>query len=137
MAKESEEFSPDPSKDFFSPECTDRERAVFEAGIKLGAMYHLISSFPVKKDETVIRALEEALAASIGSQPFVEKIQVHFDRDRLFKTGQPPFDYGEISGRVLEASVIVKYRQELVTARIQYVESLDYPLMFIESLETD
>lgn len=127
----------DPSASFFSETVDDRARAAFEAGIKLGALYHLISSFPVKDDPAVIAALERALEASIGCQPFVETLQVRFDRDRLFPPGPSTFEYTEISGEVLDVRLTVRYRSARVAARLQYIPSLAYPLMYIENLQAE
>ncbi|MHA1730609.1 MAG: dihydroneopterin aldolase family protein [Promethearchaeota archaeon] len=127
----------DPSAGYFPPEVTDRVRAAFEVGIKLGAMYHLVSSFPVKDDEEVIRSLELALAASIRSQPFVEDVRVELNRDALFPGRSPPFDYGEVTGRALEATVELKYNKVRVVARVHFSEELQYPLMHITSLSSE
>ena len=124
----------DPSAEFFPKDCTNRERAVFELGIKLGALYHLVSSFPVKADETVLTALERAVTASIGCQPFVEAVKVTFNRDRLFGTKEHPFDYDEISGKVLFAEIVVKYKDARVVGVVEYVDHLEYPLMHIRDL---
>ncbi|MHA2260707.1 MAG: dihydroneopterin aldolase family protein, partial [Promethearchaeota archaeon] len=34
-------------KVYFSPDLNNRERACFETGIKLGALYHIISGIPI------------------------------------------------------------------------------------------
>ena len=48
---------------FFSPDITDRERACFETGIKLGALYHIICGIPISNDEKTISSIEKGIEA--------------------------------------------------------------------------
>src|SRR3970282_735461 len=49
--------------------CSDRERAVFEAGVKLGSVYHQYVGCPV--DRRGVAALERAIEAGGGAPPAV------------------------------------------------------------------
>jgi len=42
---------------YFSPNLSKRERACFEIGIKLGALYHLLSGVPITSDRKVIESI--------------------------------------------------------------------------------
>ncbi|NOQ47550.1 MAG: hypothetical protein GQ576_00105, partial [Methanococcoides sp.] len=53
---------------------TDRDNVLFEAGIKLGALYHQFTGSPVNL--RTVESLETAIAQSISVQPCVEKITV-------------------------------------------------------------
>ena len=45
----------DDDKIYFSPEITSRERACFEAGIKLGALYHILCGIPISSDKNTFK----------------------------------------------------------------------------------
>src|SRR3990170_3852165 len=55
----------DPLARFFR--CSDRERAVFEAGVKLGSVYHQYVGCPV--DRRGVAALERAIEAGVRGPP--------------------------------------------------------------------
>ena len=67
---------------------TDRENAVFEAAIKLGALYHQFVGTPISRAtaDTVETAIEHAVAL----QPYVTRIEVHLDRSLM---NENPFGY--------------------------------------------
>ncbi|MCK5108837.1 MAG: hypothetical protein KAR25_04025, partial [Methanosarcinales archaeon] len=48
---------------------TDRDRALLEVGIKLGAMYHQFTGSPVNPDTA--GSLAQAIEDSISLQPYV------------------------------------------------------------------
>jgi len=50
--------------------CSERERAVFEAGIKLGTIYHQFVGTPVAAANVEI--LERAIEDGVRVQPFVK-----------------------------------------------------------------
>jgi hypothetical protein len=103
---------------------TDREIATFEAGIKLGALYHQFVGSPVspKTADSLERAIEE----SISLQPYVRSVDVKIDRQMLLENA---FGYGELEGRMIFAEVEIDYRGETVRARLEYDPDKDYPMM--------
>ena len=44
---------------YFSSDLSERERACFEAGIKLGALYHILCGIPITSDEKIIRRISK------------------------------------------------------------------------------
>ena len=50
--------------------CTERERAVFEAGIKMATVYHQFVGTPVNLE--TVEKLEDTISRSIEVQPYVE-----------------------------------------------------------------
>ena len=72
---------------------TDREQAVFEAGIKLGALYHQWVGTPVSKKSAA--SIESAIEQAVILQPFVEEITVRLDRNLMTEND---FGYSELSG---------------------------------------
>ncbi|WP_393970651.1 dihydroneopterin aldolase family protein [Oxyplasma meridianum] len=117
----------DPAQHYFK--CTDRERAAFEAGIKLGTIYHQYVGIPINL--TNLESLENAIRQSVLVQPFVKEAQVRIDRDIVNKR-QGVYKYITLSGDMMDVSLTIKYREEEVKARLRYVPDMDYPLMYLE-----
>ena len=70
--------------------------------------------------------LEEAMQDSISLQPYVKKVSVRIDRQRLLENF---FGYGELEGRMIIAEVQIDYEGEVVIARLQFDAEKNYPLM--------
>ncbi len=117
----------DPAEKYFN--CTDRERAIFEAGIKLGTIYHQYVGVPINLSN--LRSLENAIRESVMVQPFVETATVKIDSD-LVKKRQGVYKYITLTGEMLEVALTIKYRKESVVAKLSYVEDMDYPLMYLD-----
>ncbi|HSD58207.1 MAG TPA: dihydroneopterin aldolase family protein [Methanotrichaceae archaeon] len=101
-----------------------REIAAFEAGIKLGALYHQFVGAPVSI--RTARSLELAMQESISLQPYVTEVKVKINREMLQEN---VFGYGELQGRMIFAEVEIDYQGEVVRARLEYDAEKDYPLM--------
>jgi hypothetical protein len=115
----------DPSKKYFR--CTDRERAIFESGIKLGAIFHQFTGVPVNESNRA--ALENIIENSIKLQPFVKSISVKIN---IEGQGSTSFKYVSLSGDMMDVSLTIKYNDQEVNARMQYMHDLNYPLMYLE-----
>jgi hypothetical protein len=103
---------------------TNREIAAFEAGIKLGALYHQFVGTPVNVETASI--LELAMQKSISLQPHVNEIEVSIDRQMIKENN---FGYAELSGEMITAELEIDFEGESVKARLEYDKVLDYPLM--------
>jgi dihydroneopterin aldolase len=103
---------------------TNREIAAFEAGIKLGALYHQFVGAPVSPKTA--DSMENAIQESISLQPYVKSVQVKIDRKMLEENA---FGYGELQGKMIFAQVEIAYGGEVVWARLEYDLDRDYPLM--------
>jgi hypothetical protein len=121
-------------KIYFSPDLSKRERACFETGIKLGALYHILSGIPIRNDENIIRAIEKGIESAISCQPFVKFVKIHFNRDKISGTKESAYDYDEINGKMIEAELNIEYESIHVVAKVQWVDQLEYPLMYIEKI---
>lgn len=108
---------------------TDRDNALFEAGIKLGALYHQFTGSPVNLK--TVSSLERAIQESISVQPFVEDISVKIDRELLNSKLNSEFGYTELQGPMLEVKITVKYGSSRVKVAMEYDPELNYPLMRI------
>jgi len=111
--------------------CTDEERAVFEAGIKLGGMFHQYTGIPLNL--TNVDEVERMIEKSLGVQPYVKKAVVSIDRNGLPKGGKE-FDYTTLEGRMLSIELVVVYKGSKVLCGMEYVKELDYPLMFVREV---
>jgi len=103
---------------------TQREIAAFEAGIKLGALYHQFVGSPVSPKTAA--TLEQAITESISLQPYVRSVDVRIDRQMLEENA---FGYRELEGRMIFAEVEIEYRGEKIKARLEYDSGTDYPMM--------
>jgi hypothetical protein len=106
---------------------SDRERCIFEAGIKLATAFHQFHGTPVsaKSRESLERAMEQALK----NQPFVEEALVKIDESQLGGV-----EYASLDGKMLDVAVVVKYGAALCRGRLKYIKKEDYPLMYIEEI---
>ena len=120
---------------YFSPELTKRERACFESGIKLGALYHILSGIPISSSSEIISSIEKGIESAISCQPYVKSVKINLNRERIVGDKSTPFNYDEISGKIINAEIIIDYQSTQVTAKVNWVEDLQYPLMYIEKIK--
>lgn len=113
----------------------DRDKALFEAGIKLGALYHQFVGVPISLE--TVSSLEEAIKRSISLQPYVESVKVNINKEMVSKKLNS-FDYCELDGKMLSVRVVVEIGSVKVNVGLEYDKELDYPMMFVdEVLEGD
>jgi len=117
-------------KGFFPKGFTDRERAVFEAGIALGAIAHAVAGLPITRETA--KDVEQALEKSFALQPYREKVRIRIRPRRGRKKSE--YDYDSLSPEIMDVRVIVRYGGARVFARMRYVKDIDYPLMYIERI---
>ena len=122
-------------KIFFSPEITDRERASFEAGIKLGALYHILCGIPISSDENVVKSVEKGIESAISCQPYVKSVKLNLNREKIIGDKSNAYDYDEISGRIIQAELVIEYKTTKVVAKVEWIEDMQFPLMYIEKIE--
>jgi hypothetical protein len=115
----------DPARKYFDSNVTDRERAIFEGAITLGALYHQFIGAAIHDAKALERAMEQAAIA----QPFIEKANVKITFPR--RKRKHPYVYPELSSEMLKIDLVAKYGKTRVRACLRYIRELDYPLMFI------
>ena len=105
---------------------SDRERAVFEGGITLGALFHQFVGTPIslKNKEILEKSIEEAMK----NQPCVEDIQVEIVGD--LKEDK----YVSLDGNMLNVKLKIKVNNTVAILRLKYIKELDYPLMYVEEI---
>jgi hypothetical protein len=112
----------------------ERDKAVFEAGIKLGALYHQFVGTPISLETA--DGLERIIEDSIALQPHVRSVSVSIDREMVEKKLNPDFKYCELDGRMLHVSLQILYMSTIANVELAYDEEKDYPLMSIKKIET-
>ena len=120
----------DKAKTYFA--CTDRDRALFEIGIKMGTIYHQFVGTPINHDN--VEQVERAITESVKVQPFVASAKVTIDR-KYMSGGKGMYGYSTLSGKMMQVLVTVVYDGWKVNARMHHVDELDYPLMYVDSVE--
>ena len=103
---------------------SDREQAVFEAGIKLGALYHQWVGTPISRNSA--SSVEHAIEQAVILQPFVEEITVQLNRDLMTENA---FGYSELSGLMYDVEIITRVGFTYCRARL--APENGYPLMKI------
>jgi hypothetical protein len=101
---------------------SDRERAVFEAGIKLGALYHQWVGTPVSR--YTASSIETAIEKAVILQPFVEEVTVNLDRSLMTEN---MFGYSELSGLMFDVRIITRVGFSYCHARL--APEKGYPFM--------
>ena len=101
---------------------TERDRAIFEAGIKLGALYHQWVGTPISRKSA--DSIESAIEKAVILQPFVEQITVRLDRTLMT---QNVFGYSELSGLMFDVEIVTRVGFTYCRARL--APENGYPLM--------
>ena len=112
---------------------TDRDNALFEAGIKLGALYHQFTGSPINLDN--VSLFEEAIEKSISVQPYVTEISVNINKQMLKSKLGNKFGYSELQGPMLKVKITVKYGSVKAKVGLDFDTKLNYPLMKIDEIE--
>ena len=113
-------------------EMSDKEHAIFEAGICLASILHQLIGLPVKADEGLLEDLAEVAQRAFSLQPFRADVRIKILKDRL-KISKT-YGYGVISPDSLDVRVEVRYGEARVVGRLRYVDELDYPLIYVEEV---
>ena len=112
--------------------CSERERCIFEAGIKLATVYHQYVGTPFNARS--VSSLEEAISRSIEVQPYVEKAMIKIDRS-VIPDEVDEYSYLSLTGDMIDAVVVVRMGSTRVTAEMRYDPELKYPLMYVSKVE--
>jgi dihydroneopterin aldolase len=111
---------------------TSREALLFEAGIKLGGIFHQYLGIPVSP--RTAGALARSVEAAVALQPFVERVRVRIVPALGGRVGNGRFGYRYVTAEMIDARVTLRHRATRVVARLSYRADLRYPLMRVESV---
>ena len=121
----------DVDKKYFS-NITSRERAIFEGAISMGALFHQFVGVPVSKSSK--KGLEKAIEESLSLQPAIENVEAEIKFDKL-EENMSGFDYTSLSGDMLDVTIYTKIKNAEAKIRIEFIEELNYPLMYVEDIK--
>ena len=113
--------------------CSERERALFEAGIKMATIYHQFVGTPYDGDS--VDDIEKAMSRAIEVQPYVKSAKVTLDRS-MFEGPRETYSYVSLTGEMIDAVVTIELGKTRVTAEMRYDEELEYPLMYVSDVST-
>jgi hypothetical protein len=111
---------------------TPRERAIFEGAITMGALFHQFVGTPVSLEN--VNSLEKAMGESLELQPCIKSVDVRINRAML-KEAENEYQYISLTGDMLDVSVVSEYGEVQIVVRMQYIEELQYPLMYVEEVD--
>lgn len=123
----------DVNEKYFS-NINSRERAIFEGAITMGALFHQFIGTPINKES--VPSLEKAMKESLELQPAIEKVDAKIDLDRLNST-LSTFEYTSLNGDMLDIKIYTKVDNVTAIIRIEFIEELNYPLMYVEDIQEE
>ena len=121
----------DVDKEYFS-NITTRERAIFEGAISMGALFHQFVGTPVNKNTK--KSLETSMEESLKLQPAIEDVEVEIRFDKL-EESMTEFNYTSLTGDMLDVRIHTQVDDVKAIIRIEFIEELNYPLMYVEKIE--
>lgn len=113
---------------------TTRERAIFEGAISMGALFHQFVGTPVNKNTK--NSLEIGMEESLKLQPAIEDVDVTIRFDKL-EESMTEFEYTSLTGDMLDVKIYTKVENVQAIIRIEFIEELNYPLMYVEDIIED
>jgi len=109
---------------------TPREALVFEAGVKLGGIFHQYVGIPIsaRTAPSVARTIRDA----VRLQPFVTRVRVRLDLAKGGPLGRGSFAYRYLTAEMLDVTVWLADGPVEVVARLAHRPDLKYVLMSVE-----
>ncbi len=105
-------------------------RACFEAGIKLGALFHQFVGVPIGFEN--VDLVEKAIESCVKLQPFVKDVKVEIDREKI-KERLSSFNYTTLTPDMIRAEVTVEVEGVRVKGVLSWNEEMRYPYMDVIS----
>ena len=109
------------------PELSPREVLLFEAGIKLGGVFHQYLGIPVSR--STAPALARAIEQAVSLQPFVRDVRVAVRPSRGPPLGRGRYAYRYLAPEMLDVTVGLTDGRIEVEARLEHRPELRYALM--------
>ncbi|MGI0129388.1 MAG: dihydroneopterin aldolase family protein [Thermoplasmata archaeon] len=106
-----------------------REALLFEAGVKLGGIFHQYLGMPVSARTAagVARTIERAVAL----QPYVVAVHARIEPARGGPLGRGRFAYRYLTPEMIDVRVHLRDGEEEVEARLAHRRDLRYSLMSV------
>lgn len=111
---------------------SERERAIFEGAITMGALFHQFVGTPVNLESAP--TLERSIKTAMELQPCIDEVNIKINR-KMLEESKSEFDYVSLSGEMMNIKVISKYNGKRAILMMEYVEELKYPLMYVKEAD--
>lgn len=121
----------DVDKKFFN-NISNRERAIFEGAITMGALFHQFVGTPVNSESA--ETLEKSIKEAMELQPCIDEVNVLVNR-KILEDSKSEFEYVSLSGEMMDIKVVSRYDDKTAVLRMKYIEELHYPLMYVEDAD--
>lgn len=110
---------------------SQRERAIFEGAITMGALFHQFVGTPVNLESA--DTLEKSIKRAMELQPCIETVEVKINKETLEEV-KNEYDYISLTGEMLNVKVLSHYGDKNAVIRLKFIEELNYPLMYVEEI---
>ncbi len=111
---------------------SNRERAIFEGAITMGALFHQFDGTPINLKS--VKSLENAIKEAMELQPCIDKVEVTINR-KMLEDIENEFQYTSLNGNMLDVRVVSIFEHKKAVIRMKFIEELDYPLMYVEEVK--
>ena len=111
---------------------SNRERAIFEGAITMGALFHQFIGTPINIKSA--ESLEKSIKTAMELQPCINKVEIKINRDILKKI-ENEYDYISLTGEMLDVKVESNFSDRSAVIRLKYISELKYPLMYVEDVD--
>ncbi|HEY6238020.1 MAG TPA: dihydroneopterin aldolase family protein [Thermoplasmata archaeon] len=122
------------SPGFHRAALSPREALLFEAGVKLGGVFHQYLGMPVSAETA--SGLSRTIERAVALQPFVTAVSVKIDTERGPSAGTGHFAYQYLTPEMLAVEVTLQDGTTTVVAGLDHRADLNYPLMSVLSVDT-
>jgi len=121
----------DVNKKYFN-NISNRERALFEGAITMGALFHQFIGTPINLKS--VKSLEKSIKTAMELQPCIDKVNVEINKN-ILKEIENEYDYISLTGEMLDVKVESNYSNGRAVIRLKYISELNYPLMYVEDIK--
>jgi len=111
---------------------SNRERALFEGAITMGALFHQFIGTPVNLDSA--SNLEKSIKTAMELQPCIEEVEVEINREML-EAAKSQFNYVSLNGEMIKVKVISIFEDKKAVLMMEYINELKYPLMYVQEID--
>jgi dihydroneopterin aldolase len=111
---------------------SQRERAIFEGAITMGALFHQFIGTPVSLKN--VESLEKSIENAMELQPCINEVEINISREILEKI-ENEYDYISLTGEMLDVKVFSAYGNKRAVIRMRFIPELNYPLMYVDGVE--
>lgn len=111
---------------------SNRERAIFEGAISMGALFHQFIGVPVSKKSS--NQLKDAIKSSLELQPAITLVEVELDLSSL-EDNPNEFEYASLEGNMIDVKIHSTFKDVTAIIRVEFIKELNYPLMYVEKIK--